>query len=102
MEQFDHVVQMQLAEFQRHIAGATGADMVVIMIETDGVAQCATGSPNMGELEGRGKVTALIAQVAAAMIADGSAGQFELQIKNKKTGEVLDAGRNMDARVVTV
>lgn len=102
MDQFDPVVQMQLAEFQRHILGATNSDMVAIIIETDGVAQCATGSPKMGESEGRGKVGALITQVAAALIHDGSAGQFELVLRNKATGEELEAGQNMSAMVVKV
>lgn len=102
MEQFDPVVQMQLAEFQRHIRGATNAELCIIIIETDGVAQCATGSHQMSELEGKGKSSALMAQVAAAMIADGSDGQFELLLRDKKTGETLPAASNMSAMVVKV
>lgn len=101
-EHFDPVVQMQLAEFQRHIAGATNSDLVAIIIESNGVAQCATGSPKMGPLEGQGKVTALITQVAAALVKDGSHDEFELLLRNKKTGETLDCGQNMDALVVKV
>ena len=99
MEQFDPIVQMQLAEFQRHILSATNSELCVVIIETDGVAQCATGSYKMSEVEGRGKSAALIAQVAAAMIEEGSSGQFEMLIRDKKTGEVLPAGKNMSAKV---
>ena len=102
MEHFDQVVQMQLAEFQRHILGATNADVVAILIETDGVVQCATGSTKYDEEKGRGKSSVLLCQVAAAMIKEGSGGQFVLQIRNLKTGEILDAGANTDSMVVKV
>jgi len=102
LSQFDPVVQMQLTEFQRHILGATNSELCVIIIETKGVAQCASGSTQLSENEGRGKAAALTAQVAAALIADGSGNQFELMIRDKKTGEVLPAGENMSALVVRV
>jgi len=102
MEHFDEVVQMQLAEFQRHILGATNSDLVVVIIETDGIAQCATGSKKYSEHDGKGKSAALVAQVGAAMIAEGSSGQFELILRDKKTGEMIPAGKNMDAIVVRV
>ena len=102
MEQFDPIVQMQLAEFQKHILGATNSDIVVVIIESGGVAQCATGSTKYSENDGKGKASALIAQVGAAMIAEGSSGRFELLLRDKKTGETLPAGSNMDAIVVRV
>ena len=102
MDQFDPVVQMQLAEFQRHILGATNSELCIVIIETDGVAQCATGSNKMSEAEGRGKSTALIAQVAAAMVAEGSDRHLEIILRDKRTGEIIPAGKNMTAMVVKV
>lgn len=102
MEQFDPIVQMQLAEFQKHILGATCSDLVIIITEKGGVAQCATGSNKMSEADGKGNAAALIAQVAAAMIDDGSAGQMELILKDKRSGQMYPAGKNMDAIVVKV
>lgn len=102
MEKFDPIVQMQLSEFQRHILGATNSQLCVVIVETNDVAQCATGSRQMTEVEGKGKSTALIAQVAAAMIAEGSEGQLELLIRDNKTGKLLPAGKNMNAIVVAL
>ena len=102
MEHFDEVVQMQLAEFQRAILGATNAEICIVITETGGVAQCATGSQQMSEAEGKGKSSALIAQIAAAMIDEGIAGQFELLLRDKKTGDTIPAGKNMSAMVVKV
>jgi hypothetical protein len=102
MEHFDRIVQMQLGEFQRHILGATNSELCVVIIETKGVAQCATGSREMSEEEGKGKSTALIAQVAAAMIAEGSGDHLELVIRDNRTGDLMPAGKNMSAMVVTV
>lgn len=102
MEQYDPIVQMQLFEFQRHILGATNSELCVVIVETDSVAQCATGSSQMTEAEGKGKAVALIAQVAAAMIEEGSGGLMELMIRDKRTGEFLPAGKNMSAMVVNV
>jgi len=102
MELFDEVVQMQLAEFQRHILGATGAEMCVIVIETNGVVQCATGSKTMTEIEGRARSASLMAQIGASMIDNGSAGQFELVVRDKSTGDVFPAGENIQTVVVKV
>ena len=102
MDKYDEVVQMQLFEFQRHILGATNADLCVVLVEANGVAQCATGSRNMGEEEGRGKSVALLSQTAAAMIEQASDGKFELLLRDNRTGEILPAGYNCSTRVVTV
>ena len=103
MEHYDPIVQMQLAEFQRHILGATNSDMVIIITEKDGVSQCAVGSNDMTENEGKATTSALISQVAAAMIQDGTAGRMELLVKDKKTGDIYPAmGHNMKALVVKV
>ena len=100
LEEFDQVVQMQLSEFQRHILGATNADLCIVIIEVDGVAQVATGSTVMSENEGKGRSAALIAQVADAMVVDMSEGRIELMIRDKKTGEVLPTSRGYSAKVM--
>ncbi len=100
MDRYDEVIQMQLAEFQRHILGATNSDLVVIITEKNGVCQAATGSHNMSEAEGKGNSAALLSQVAAAMVSEGSDGRFELILKDKKTGEMAPAGSKVDCVVV--
>lgn len=102
MEQFDPVVQMQLAEFQRHILGATASELVVIITEKGGVAQAATGSDSMSENDGKASAAALTVQVASALLENGTGGQYELLVRDKKSGTLYPAGKNMDAVVVKV
>lgn len=101
-EGYDQIIQMQLTEFQRHIMSATCADIGITIIETNGIAQCASGSNTMSEAEGRLRATILMMQVAAAMIDDASDGKHELCLHNKETKEMARVGDGLESHVIKV
>jgi hypothetical protein len=100
LDGYDEVVQMQLQEFQRHILGATNADLCIIIVEHNDVAHCATGSTKFGEADGKARAVALIVQTGAGLIESNSGGKFELLLRDKRDGTVGNVGRNVLAITV--
>ena len=99
-EGYDEVVQMQLQEFQRHILGATSADLCVVIVEHNDVAHCATGSTKFNDSDGRARAVALIVQTGAGLVEINSGGRFELLLRDKRDGTFANVGRNIQAVTV--
>ena len=90
MPEYDEVLQMQLEEFNRKMAGATNAKTSVVIVDSGKALQSAIFAAGEDEMQSRNEAIQSIIAIAGAFLMKATDNEFQLLLRGPD-GILIDA-----------